>query len=342
MSFGKALSYWRHARGLTQAELAQAVGVSRQTLIAVEQDHRLPQLELAVNLARVLEVSLDQLTASLGSSAVSIPHEWAFLPEEPRYSGPVVWSRVGTQGVAVPWALVSSPGRLPDAWWDAERRQMVPLPQHRPPERVILLGGCDPFTGWLEELYQRAWPGYWLQGVALSSTKAVEAFRHGLIHVAGTHWRDPATGEYNRLSDQLGGAVRRYHYVRWQEGWVGNREAPKTGLWAVREPGSEAHALFLRQQGQAPVRETRTFTTHTVLVRFLKDNPRWAGVTIGALAALDGLAFSPWAEEPYDLWIRRSDEDRRWAQQLWAVLESSDLAEALAKIPFLALTGRWA
>ncbi|UJR81882.1 Transcriptional regulator [Sandaracinus amylolyticus] len=52
----------RFARGeMTQAELAESVGVTRQTLIAIEQGKYSPSLEVAFKIARVLGVPLDQV-----------------------------------------------------------------------------------------------------------------------------------------------------------------------------------------------------------------------------------------------------------------------------------------
>ncbi len=42
----------RDAQGLTQADLAQALGVSRQTVISLEQGRYFPSLELTLRLAR--------------------------------------------------------------------------------------------------------------------------------------------------------------------------------------------------------------------------------------------------------------------------------------------------
>ena len=53
----------REASGLTQAELGRRVGVTRQTLIAIEQGRYSPSLELAFQLARELEAPLEQLFA---------------------------------------------------------------------------------------------------------------------------------------------------------------------------------------------------------------------------------------------------------------------------------------
>ena len=46
---------------MTQAELADRVGVTRQTLIAIEQSRYSPSLETAFRIARVLGVPLDDV-----------------------------------------------------------------------------------------------------------------------------------------------------------------------------------------------------------------------------------------------------------------------------------------
>ena len=51
----------RKERGLRQEDLAKAMGVSRQTIIAIENDKYNPTLELAMKLARTLEVSVEEL-----------------------------------------------------------------------------------------------------------------------------------------------------------------------------------------------------------------------------------------------------------------------------------------
>jgi len=51
----------REEAGVTQAELARRVGVTRQTLIAIEQGKYSPTLELAFQIARAFGVGLDEL-----------------------------------------------------------------------------------------------------------------------------------------------------------------------------------------------------------------------------------------------------------------------------------------
>jgi putative transcriptional regulator len=46
---------------MTQAELAERVGVTRQTIIAIEQGRYSPSLEMAFQIARVFQVPLDEV-----------------------------------------------------------------------------------------------------------------------------------------------------------------------------------------------------------------------------------------------------------------------------------------
>ncbi len=51
----------RKARGLRQEDLAQILGVTRQTIIAIENDKYNPTLELAMKLARFLETPVESI-----------------------------------------------------------------------------------------------------------------------------------------------------------------------------------------------------------------------------------------------------------------------------------------
>ncbi len=51
----------RKSQKLTQDELANAVGVSRQTINAIENDKYNPTLELAIRLSRYLKIPVEEL-----------------------------------------------------------------------------------------------------------------------------------------------------------------------------------------------------------------------------------------------------------------------------------------
>ena len=51
----------RKALGYRQQDLAEALGVSRQTIVAIENDKYNPTLELAMRLARYLGIPVEEL-----------------------------------------------------------------------------------------------------------------------------------------------------------------------------------------------------------------------------------------------------------------------------------------
>jgi len=57
-----AIRALRFANGeMTQADLAERIGVTRQTVIAIEQGRYSPSLEMAFRIARVFRVPLDDV-----------------------------------------------------------------------------------------------------------------------------------------------------------------------------------------------------------------------------------------------------------------------------------------
>ena len=51
----------RQARSLSQAELAAALGVSRQTINSIETGRYIPSLPLAISLARFFETTVEEV-----------------------------------------------------------------------------------------------------------------------------------------------------------------------------------------------------------------------------------------------------------------------------------------
>lgn len=55
------LKHYRRLRGMSQEQLAQAVGVARQSIYAIEVGKFTPTMPLGMKLARALEVSVYDL-----------------------------------------------------------------------------------------------------------------------------------------------------------------------------------------------------------------------------------------------------------------------------------------
>lgn len=59
------IKLFRNNLGLTQEELANKVGVRRETIVFLEQDKYNPSLKLAMEIAKVLKVKIDDLFSNL-------------------------------------------------------------------------------------------------------------------------------------------------------------------------------------------------------------------------------------------------------------------------------------
>ena len=55
------IKLYRAANDLTQQALAEQVGVTRQTIIAMEKDKYTPSLELAFKVSRVFDATVEEL-----------------------------------------------------------------------------------------------------------------------------------------------------------------------------------------------------------------------------------------------------------------------------------------
>lgn len=333
MTFGSLLGEQRRKRQWSQAELASRLGTSRQTIIALENDQHRPSLDLAIRLSRLFNVSLDDLARALESddrlTTDVFPSVWPATGPQP-----VVWSRVGSRRVLIPLPLLDH-NALPDALWDPVSATVSPLPGGRSPDQVILIGGCDPFASWLAEVFHAHAPDLFLESVRLSSRAALYAWEHGQIHIAGTHLYDDGKHGYNPP-----GLVSTPHYripyLLWEEGLVTRPEDQPIRNLAVREPGSEAHALYQRNVARAPY-TADMFFTHQSILEAVAHRGGWAGVGLGPLAASMGLKFEAWALESYDLWIRRDANAERWAKTLFDALESDALKSRFRHVAHLEL-----
>jgi putative transcriptional regulator len=58
---GNKIKEYRHKKGITQAELAEMVGIARVSIISIEKGRHLPTIETALRLQKALGISLEEL-----------------------------------------------------------------------------------------------------------------------------------------------------------------------------------------------------------------------------------------------------------------------------------------
>lgn len=66
------LRHWRKQRGFTQLALAREIGVTRQSIIAIEKGRLNPSVTIALHLAQALRVRVEDLFSLAPASAVPV------------------------------------------------------------------------------------------------------------------------------------------------------------------------------------------------------------------------------------------------------------------------------
>jgi putative molybdopterin biosynthesis protein len=340
----------RERLGLSQLALADAVGLSRQSLSAIEAGRSQPSVRVALRLAAALECRVEDLFVAPEGPRVRAERASA------NAEGRVVLAEVDGRWVAHPLVglgLRTSADGIAEggARGELEVEPMRSLVEARD---NLLVMGCAPALGLLcDRLSSRAGHGrfVWLPR---SSTAALEALGARHTHVAGAHLVDARTGEANlkEIRKLVGpAAVTLVALARWEVGLVLSRGNPlsvhsaedfgRRGLRLVtREQGSGARRLFDRliasagKGAEAAVRSAIQVEGQLEVAHAVAIGAGDAGIATRDAALAFGLAFVPLAEERYDLAIPRlALEDPRIARLLDA-LTAAPLRRELAALGY--------
>jgi molybdate-binding protein/DNA-binding XRE family transcriptional regulator len=299
------LALLRQKRGLAAAHLAKTVGVSRQTIYAMEAGTYVPNTAVALKLARALEVRVEELFALPGEfPAPEFRMEQATLlpgAECPQEGQPVELCRVDDRMVAsapapIPWYFPASDAIVaaapisqgPGSQGPVSQGPVSQGPISRGPisqgkvrlrvfdaerqfQNRVLLAGCDPAISVLARHVQSA--GSELVVAHRNSSQALELLKERYIHVAGTHLRDDASGESNlpdiaRMFPRNGVAV--VSFAVWEEGIVTARGNPK----AIRGVEDFARRDVTMVNREAGAGSRKLLDSHLKRLQIAPDNVR--------------------------------------------------------------------
>lgn len=325
------LSQIRKSRGVAASDLARRVGVSRQTIYAIEAGTYVPNTEVALDLARELEVTVDDLFSlqPLSPRPADAVAAEVLSPTGPVKGQPVRVCQVGSRWVGVP--VSAAPCYMPEADGIIQRTgrannraDVAVFAKDEAAQKRLVLAGCDPAANFLSSMVEKI-SGIEIVSASASSKLALTWLCQGKVHIAGSHLEDPKTGEFNlpfirkEFPDE---DFRVVTYARWEEGLViapGNPKsvrkiedlARKNIRFVNREPGSGSRALLDRLLEKAGVNSHQVRGYDRVAYGHLAAAccvlSREADVCLATRAAAQafGLHFIPLHSERYDLVMRK-------------------------------------
>lgn len=256
---------------LTQAQLAQRAGVSRQLVVAVEAGDNTPAVDAAIRLAQALGSTVEDLFAP-GSDSL----EPAL--DEPLADG--VPLRVGRVGKRLVAAALPDHGTAAGKWAAADGVLEHGRLRLFPGARVdgLLVGGCDPALG-IAEAMLGGLSSASLTALAAPTDTALRALSDQRLHAAVVHGPADALPQPARR-------VIRIHLAAWQVGLAIGTEHEVRTLEAVLERG-----VPLVQREPAAASQQALQRAVTALGRVLTPGVRATGhIDAARMAAAGGCA----------------------------------------------------
>jgi putative molybdopterin biosynthesis protein len=348
----------RKSRGLGASDLARRVDVSRQTIYAIETGAYVPNTEVALKLARELDVTVDELF-SLQEGSRDTPDTIAadvLCASPPPIGQSVRICRLGSRWIAVP--VSASPYYIPDADGIVKahaghgrtggRADLLAFGKEDAAHKRLVLAGCDPAMGLLSRIVEKT-AGVEIVAAAASSTLALGWLSEGKVHIAGCHLEDPKTGEFNLpyIRDEFpAGEFSVVTFARWEQGLViasGNPKriraiadlASRRLKFVNREPGSGSRALLDKLLKKAGMRRRqvhgydRIADGHLAAAYCVLSCDADACLATCSAARAFGLDFIPLQRERYDLVMRKRPEDVPALKSFLDVLQRAALRRKL-------------
>jgi len=329
----------RKRRGASAASLAKLAGITRQTIYAIEAGDYVPNTTVALQLAKILDVRVEELF-SLGADSSIAPKPVPVDFITPAGSGqPVQLCRVGNKMIGVP--TVPQHLMLPPAdaiAVDSGKAQMFPGGEEN--QKRLLIAGCDPGISILAQQLD-------IVIAPSTSRQALQWLKQGKVHVAGTHLRDSATGDYNLpIVKHLfpPGSVTVVTFAIWEQGLVTRTGSQIRGIEDLarkdvrvinREKGAGSRQVLdqhLRDAGISAGKVTgydRIAAGHLPAAQAVSQGEADCCIATRSAARVFGLNFIPLVTERYDLVIRRQFARLPAMQALFDALNRSALRRKL-------------
>lgn len=340
----------RKAEGLSQHKLAEAIGVSRQAIHAIETGAQVPSTSLGLRMARVFGCDVEDLF-SLASDP-GIRARLAPAPPALASGSRVALGMVGEHWVAhrLPSHGMTSADGILTGEGDGADAEVMPLAGLTQLKRNVLVAGCAPLLGAVSHRVGRRFNDARVTWLRAGSGRAMKLLSAGLVHVAGLHLSsdegedDTAAVARRALPGQTLLVV---NLTRWRQGLVvaagnpkgigGAEDLAASDLRIVRrEEGSAAQALAARvteAAGCALPADGPMAEGHAEVARLIRWGAADVGVAIESAALAEGLDFVPLTEESFDLVVPEKLTRRAPVSRLLAALDDPAFRTEVSHLP---------
>ena len=319
----------RQALGLSQKQLADMAGITRQAVGAVEANHYSPATSVALQLARALKCRVEDLF-SIKSTGEIVEGELLGAPQKGAERIRAQVTQIGDRWLVRPMdgideltsLTASADGLIVGANPKSARVKVRLLKDRETVRRQVVLGGCDPAM-FLAAKHLGKHDNEHLVPCMMGNSLALAALKRAEVHAAGVHLVDERSGAWNPsyLRRSLGGLdCTVVTFAHWEEGIIVRQGNPKKIRAVVdvarpavrminREKGSGARRLLDRELQSAGIPSARVkgygdeVLSDLEVAARVKSGLADAGVGVRAAAAICGLDFVPLQRERYDLVI---------------------------------------
>lgn len=343
----------RIAKGLSQSQLAEQVGLKRQAIYDMESGRYLPGTAVALRLARELGCRVEDLFI-----IDPPPEERSVLVVEKSEARPerVSVAKVRDRLVAYPvdgrWMLGEG-FQAGDGLMGADEGKVRLFHAESELSRSVVLLGCDPAFSILRAHVARAARDVKLLCRFASSRRALESLAAGHAHMAGTHLHNSGPEESNILmAKQIlpETELTLIGFSLFEEGLMVFPGNPH-GIRAVsdlaeenvkivnREPGAALRTLLDDCLAKAGVLAERIdgyenhVSSHVEGAQMVRYRLADAALGLRAVAVAHGLDFIPIEAVRCDFVIPHDLMDHRAVKVILDVLQSCALRRELASLP---------
>lgn len=349
MSVKSKLREARKKAGLTQDDIAAAVGITRQAYNAIEQAKAVPSTEIALKLGRKLQASVEDLfylddehgtftQAEIIGDVPAPPGTRLQLFEVgPRLlARPLIGESAEISLLNLADATVSGASVSPKTI-DARLINQAALKMP-----TLVLTGCDPSITFVSAMLRDR--GVRMILIESTDIASLNALARGEAHIAGCHYRDKATGIYNSplVKSIVPFPCTIVRFVKEQQGFIVRSGNPKSiqhvddlvrpDVSIVnRHEGSGTRGLLHRLMNQANLQlgdikgHNNCVSDDMSVAKIIRAGLVDCGMGVEAAARAIGLGFLPIDEEPYDLVIPNHFLNLPAVAQLLELLKSREL-----------------